>query len=733
MTSNIHENSLRMTFFSVIFGALVLSSCKTINPETMRPSTNLEGSPTTLYSVEPSRENNQVSTRSNTTVNFSPQIRQVPSLTNSRGNVQDNSEDGPALSAERISISLAPQTVPEFINTIYGEILGTGFVLGPGVAEMTEIISYRSTNNIKKSDLYSSANAALQNYGVAIVYIDGEVTAVKRDNLKQISPRFIKSRARSSVPSGMRPVVQFVDLYSLTSAEMNAILRSAFPDQNDLSIKANNSENSLTLTGLPGAIDQALQIINQMDELRFANTNMITIRVQNWDVKEIAKTVSELLTVEGYSITSDAGLKRPVVLKAIPFTQQLAIFSTRSDTLEYVLQTIQRLDVEAKPKAGKIARVYKAKYYEASVIAELVSGLSNASTQSFQDGREGPISGASAVANRNNNNQPQAQSLSNSEFIVDEQGNRIIFNADDTEYLRIISLLDQIDTPAPEVLIEVTIAEVTLTDDLQYGLEALISDIGSTGYSIGTLGNLGLASGGITGRIQSNTGPDFDISFGANATNNQINVLSTPRIVTKSGSTANIQVGTDVPIITTQSAGLAQSNGTTDILQTVEYRETGVLLEISPLVLSGDRIDLEISQETSSAEANPNQAISSPIISNRSITSELTLQDGQTAILGGLIENRYTRGTSGVPFLKDVPVLGKLFSTETLNQSNTILMVMITPYILETRGDRATVANSLASEVNEAFRNQVDNSITLRSPEVPYQIIPLTSDNNSEK
>ena len=277
--------------------------------------------------------------------------------------------------------------------------------------------------------------------------------------------------------------------------------------------------------------------------------------------------------------------------------------------------------------------------------------------------------------------------------------------------------------PASEVLIEVTIAEVTLTDDNQYGMEFLFNQLGSRGFAVGfgTNGGLGLSDGGISGNFESG---DYVVDFSALASNQQVNVLSTPRIVTKSGASANIQVGTDVPIITSQSAGNSQTGGTTDILQTVTYRETGVLLDITPLVLSDDRIDLTISQEVSAADEDANQTIASPLITNRSLQTELTLQDGQSAILGGLIENRYTRSSNGVPVLKDIPILGNAFSTETLNSTQTVLMVMITPYVLNSRADRAEVVDSFTEIVNRAYLNQIDDSKTLNKPKQPFRVEP---------
>jgi general secretion pathway protein D len=215
-----------------------------------------------------------------------------------------------------------------------------------------------------------------------------------------------------------------------------------------------------------------------------------------------------------------------------------------------------------------------------------------------------------------------------------------------------------------------------------------------------------------------------EVTFDARASagNNQINVLSTPRIVTRSGSEASVQVGTDVPIITSQRAANSQTGGSSDVLQTVQYRSTGILLSVEPRVFSGNRIDLTINQEVSSAENNENQAIASPLISNRSLSSQLSLQDGQTAVLGGLIENRYTRGNTGIPLLKDLPIIGSPFRSETLSSTRTMLVVLVTPYILDTRDDRQLVVDALVGAMNRNFTNQSGRSATLTPPREPMQI-----------
>ncbi len=616
----------------------------------------------------------------------------------------------------------ASQSIPEFVDVVFGDILGTGYSLGPGVEDNPGVVNLRTPANMSPADLYDTAVNTLKLHAISVAYDQGEVKIYADSELRDAAPRFIPSRARSSVPAGLQPIVQYVEIYARDLNDMANILNDAFPDQNDLTVRVNRSSNSLTIAGLPEQTAQALKIIEEMDELGYADTTYAVYRASNWSAEELATALEELLLLNGLTVSSQKGVTASVNLKPIDYTQQLYIFARRPDFLDLAVKAVRTLDKDATPDNVPRTRVYKVKHYKAE---ELVAVLESVAQMKTGGGVQTPLNvGTSGI-------QPPTQSggatptaiATGGRYVVDLQGNRIIFDANDEDYAETMRLLHRIDVPASEVLIEVTIAEVTLTDDNKYGMEFLFDQLGSRGFAVGfgTQGGLGLGDGGLSGGFQSG---DYVVDFSALATNQQVNVLSTPRIVTKSGSSANIQVGTDVPIITSQSAGNSQTGGTTDILQTVTYRETGVLLDITPLVLSEDRIDLTISQEVSAADEDANQSIASPLITNRSLQTELTLQDGQSAILGGLIEKRYTRSSNGVPVLKDIPILGRAFSTESLNSTQTVLMVMITPYVLNSRADRAEVVDSFTEIVNRAYLNQIDDSKTLNKPKEPFRVEP---------
>ncbi|MGP1276148.1 MAG: hypothetical protein ACQRW7_12090 [Caulobacterales bacterium] len=623
----------------------------------------------------------------------------------------------PALSGPPVSVTVPPLSVPSFINVVFGEILEQPFVLGPGVPEMEEMVSLRTVQEMERTVFLDMVRDALTDYGLAITYSEGRFTVSTRSDLRSQLPQLITSRARRGAPASMRPVIQFVELYAIDSADMQQILTQALPGQDTVSITVNRQHNYLTLLGLPGDVDAALAIIEQMDRPRFAGTDVIQFEPRNWQVTELAATVQEILTAEGLMVAGGVNSMRAITLLPVRHTNQLLIFALTREGAQHALAVAQDLDRAASRSEARSAFVYQAQYSEAERLAELVSAVLNiqsgqtvsgSSETSGQGGEEASTQAPAAPA------QSGGGDPDRSRMTVDAVGNRLIFFGTQAEYDQILSLMRRVDTPEPEVMIEVTIAEVTLTDEWDFGLDAVFDSEAAASFAARI--NSG---GGLSGTVQ--TG-QVTLSGSTGASNSQIHILSTPRIVMRSGSEASVQVGTDVPIITSQRAGQTQVGGSTDVLQSVQYRSTGIILNVRPRVYSNNRIDLEIEQEVSNAEPNDTADIASPLISNRSISSELTLQDGQTAVLGGLIENRFTRGRSGIPFVQDIPFLGAPFRSDRLSAGRTMLVVFVTPYVMHDRNQRQAVVDNFVEIMNRAFEEQLADRPTLRTPGEPLRI-----------
>ena len=654
------------------------------------------------------------------------QVRTIPPVGNGAAQTSRYDPETEALEGPAVNVTLPPQPVPSFINTVFGEILEEPFTLGPEVSERTDVISLRSVNDMPPQTFLALVREALKDYGLAIVYENGLFRVVSMDELRAQMPQFVRSRARPQVPSDLRPIVQFVELTAIDSADMQTILEQAFPERNRLTIRINRATNSMVLSGLSDTVDAALTIVEQMDELRFAGTQVITYTPRNWTVEDMARDLQSILSIEGYYVALGPGQPRAITLLPLAVSNQLMVFARERSLANHVIATARQLDAAAFEAEARTPHVYQVQNGNAETLAEVINEALG-QTRLGTPGGGGDSEGGEALSAGNRqsrNGESGLASGGDGGVTVDTTGNRIIYFGTQAEYDQLVSLMRQLDTPSPEVMIEVTIAEVTLTDNLSFGLDAVFdTDFASTfAANIET-------DGGITAVV--NTG-QVNLTGTASSDSSQINILSTPRIITRSGSEGSVQVGTDVPVITSQRAADSQSDGNSDVLQTVQYRSTGIILNVTPLVYSNNRIDLQISQEVSSAETNDNTAIASPIISNRSMTSELSLQDGQTAVLGGLIENRFTRGNGGVPFLKDVPVIGSAFGSESFSSTRTMLVILVTPYILNSRADRQRVVDTLVGAINTGFENQTSASPTLRGPSEPMQIRAWTGGDAAE-
>jgi len=278
----------------------------------------------------------------------------------------------------------------------------------------------------------------------------------------------------------------------------------------------------------------------------------------------------------------------------------------------------------------------------------------------------------------------------------------LLFRGAARDWQRLRPLISEMDTPTPMVLVEVTIAEITLSDQRDLGVEGLLEelDLGSFTGNVSTVGGLGLGGSGLTATFDNPN--DARLVLNAFRSSERVSILSRPHLLVKSGSQASIDVGTEVPIITSQASTEANVGGGgegADILQEISFRETGVLLNVTPIVRGRGVVDLQIEQEVSEAQQTETSNINSPSIFTRSISTELTARDGRALLMGGLISENRTDGTSGVPGLSRIPLFGRLFRTEGRNATRTELVLMLIPYVLPDHRD--------AEAITEEFRRRL--------------------------
>ncbi len=285
-------------------------------------------------------------------------------------------------------------------------------------------------------------------------------------------------------------------------------------------------------------------------------------------------------------------------------------------------------------------------------------------------------------------------------IIPDNENNSLLIYATAAEDDRIDAMLDQIDSAPVEVRIDATIAEVDLDNALQYGTQFFFKSGGINAVlTQGTSNSLTTNFPGFVLSGQNGDAAPLAISLLQSVT--KVDVLSSPELMVLDGQSASLQVGDLVPYLTQTSQDTISTGS--PVINSIDYRETGVILQITPHVGSDGLVTLDVAQEVSGVAASvTTSGINSPTFTERAITSRIAIQDGQTVGLAGLISDSDSHANQGIPYLKNVPLLGDLFSNQNNQRARTELLVLITPHVLRTRADAAALTADLREQLPNA-------------------------------
>ena len=294
--------------------------------------------------------------------------------------------------------------------------------------------------------------------------------------------------------------------------------------------------------------------------------------------------------------------------------------------------------------------------------------------------------------------------------VADTVNNSLLIRASPRDYKKILDALKQLDIVPLQVLVEATIIEISLAGNLEYGVQwNFVGGTSSRGGDEGHLSNMSL-DGTLDSATEAGFGkifPGFNwtviarpdqirATLSALAAENLVNVLSSPSVMVMDNQTAQIQVGQQVPVATTQQQGTS----TTDrVVNSIEYRDTGVMLSVKPRVTPGGLVQMEIEQEVSTVAPTDSSALNSPTFQTRQITSSVAVRSNQAVVLGGLIQDQRSAGKQGIPGLYDLPFAGFLFGERTKKADRTELIVILTPKVIASDQD--------VDAVTEDFRGKL--------------------------
>lgn len=571
------------------------------------------------------------------------------------------SAHGASGSQWNINLKGAPIEIDTFISQV-ANATGRSFIVDPRVKGRIKVIA---REQMPADAMYQLFLSVLNVHGfVAIETDDGAVKVIPNATGKQESNRADQRR-------GDQFVTEVILLKNAAVAELVPVLRPLVPQYGHLA--GVQSANALIISDHATNIARLKRVISNLDSKHDEQIEVIPLE-HAW-VGDIAKLLEDLLPDNS---TKKVKNKPKLTIVADERSNRLILkggYTEREQTRELVAQLDQPFESKG------VTQVIHLNYAEADKVAELLSKL---------------IEEQEEQGNDKNKKQESTQ------FQADESLNALVVRAEPSVMSEVRNLVAQLDVRRSQVLIEAVIVEITGNNGEQLGVQWLIGDsdngpvfgtsfnnVGAsvadlaTDVAAGTAVSVGKINGAfLGGALDIGKGIDVGMIVQALASTSNANLLSTPSVMTLDNEEAEFKVGQNVPFITGQSTN---SSDTTNPFTTIKREDVGVTLKVKPQINSDGSVRLEVYQEVSSLvpSDNPLAAGSADRITNkRSVDTTILIEDGETIVLGGLMQDDESISESKVPLLGDIPVLGHLFRSEQKTQVKRNLMIFLRPKIL---------------------------------------------------
>lgn len=678
-------------------------------------------------------------------VNTEAQVR----LLRGNGVVIAPSKDTGVKSGPGSTFRFEDAPVVDVVRLVLGDILKVDYVLHPPIAGT---VTMATKAEVPADQAVMLLEGALQANGLLMARDARGVYHVgKPEALKTIVAAPRQAMVGAPLPPGYGAII--VPLEFIGAAEMAAILRPMLPS--DALLRVDVVRNLLILSGTRTQAEGWLAMVSTFDvdllkgmsvgvfPLKYASVKEVetALNLMNASVGAASPTPvaapgaagSGVLSASGSTATNVSTANGGISIGAIrvlPIERinSIMVVTANAKYLDEARKWIERLDQPSNNGELQLF-VYPVQNGSAKHLAAVLNGLfgsgGGAPTAPASTGVAPGLTSATSATGGFGSSQSTFSSLINGsqgsqtagragtgvtavnlgagpKVIADEINNAILIYGDRRDYLKIESALRRLDMSPTQVLIEATIIEVSLTDDLKYGLQWTFND-NRQGSSFTGTGVLSSNAGGALGGALAGFSYTLSNVAGVRAVLNAltgktlVKVISSPSLMVLDNHTATIAVGNQQPV---QSGTTITSGGVTS--QSIVYKDTGVSLAVTPSVNAGNVVSMQIEQSVTDVGAI-DAATSQRAFLNRKISSKVAVRSGEAVVLGGLIRDNTSSGKSGLPGLQDLPLIGNLFGTNTKNTDRTELLVMLTPRVVRSDQD----AREVSSELRERMKSFV--------------------------
>lgn len=587
--------------------------------------------------------------------------------------------------AEQITLNLNNADIEALIKTV-SEHTGKNFVIDPRVKGKVTVIS---AHPMDRDEFYQVFLSILEVHGFSTIP-SGDVIKVVPD-VKAKQGGIPTVSALGQLP-GDQIVTRIIQVKNVTSAQLVPILRPLIPQEGHLA--AYPDTNVLIISDRRQNVDRLMKIIEQIDRVSDSSIEVITL--QHASAAEVVRILNSLQTPAAKGVKKNA-----TKLVADERTNSILISGDPTARLRSRV-IIEHLDTPFDNEGN--AQVIYLKYANATDLVQVLTGVSENLDETKQAG------GAAAKGKPKLPINIQA----------DEASNALIITAPPDQFRALQAIIRKLDIRRAQVLVEAIIAEVSYDKAKQLGVQWIVDGSPDDKGPIGVI-NLGSpAISDIASSVVAETGvplgPGTSLAFGrfnsdrinfaaviqALESDSTSNILSTPTITTLDNQEAEIVIGQNVPFITGSYSTTGGVSNSVNPFQTVQREDVGLTLKVKPQINEGNSIQLEIEQEISSINASASTGTSDIVTNKRTIKTVVIVDDGNTIVLGGLLEEDLQHTEDKVPVLGDIPLLGALFRANRTTKIKRNLMVFLRPVVI--RDD--AINTQIASDKYNYFRAQ---------------------------
>jgi general secretion pathway protein D len=603
---------------------------------------------------------------------------------------------------------------------VMAEMMNINYIIDPRVKG---VVNIRTSGQISQKDIFPVFQTILKMNGATAVPKGIIYEIVPFGDAKKLFARPTAGRDAGRTLDEEKYTIQIITLKFIPATEVSKMIKPFLSDGAD--IVEYPQKNLLIVGDMASNIRKSLDIIELFDEDIFSEMRVRIYPIHNADVNEVAKEMERIFSSLEVSLKSGRGVG--ITFTPIVRINSLLAVSSIPGIFDKVQRWVKDLDRipgegtqlsvfvyyvqngKAKDLADVLKQVYvpvkgaKAEGKERAITP--APGGAAPTTPSPRGVRPSPTTPSTPASPASAREEGGGVPEGDINIVVDETTNALIIRAYHRDYKAILETIKKLDIYPKQVLIEVLLAEVTLDDSNKYGLEW--STFSDSFTRAGRSYSYTLGAGGIVPQTSMVTGLRYAITsvdrlaaaISASATEDRLRVISSPHILASNNKEARIQIGRSEPILTnTYTTTGTTSTGVVE--GTIEYKDIGIILIVTPRISDGKLVTMDISVESSTVGKTALGNLPEvPFFPKKTAKTTLSIMEKQTVVIGGLIEEKRENIKTGIPYLSKIPVLGALFGyhTNMLNKTETVLF--LTPHVIGDMGD--------SERVTEEFREKV--------------------------